>query len=469
MPPGTNLDETRQVTDGIAATIGKLAEVEGVLVRAGSSMSGQQDVRYAVVSVDLVHKAERNRSSFAIEAELEKALADIPDVRMRFLNDRGGRDISFSVLGSDGNAVQAATDRILREMASDSSFVGASSDNVAMRPELRMTVDTEKAATLGVSTAAIASTMRISTIGDLDSRLANFIEGSRQIPIRVVLDRAARGNLAVFETLSVPAANGGQLPLSAVATISLDETVAAIDRFERQRRIKIGVDMANGLTSGQGLERLMQLESVKTLPDGVRVQATGDSDTEGEIFESFAVAMGGGIMLVLIVLILLFKSVLSPFTILASLPLSIGGVVAALLLSGYPISLPVVIGILMLMGIVTKNAIMLVDFAVEREAHGLSRGEALVEACRERARPIIMTTLAMVGGMLPSAFGIGEGGEFRAPMAIAVIGGLLVSTILSLVVIPSLHLIVSAGGDRAGQIFRPFLQSAEADLKEVQK
>lgn len=259
------------------------------------------------------------------------------------------------------------------------------------------------------------------------------------------------------------------MPLSAVATISLDETVAAIDRFERQRRIEIGVDMANGLTSGQGLERLMQLESVKTLPDGVRVQATGDSDTEGEIFESFAVAMGGGIMLVLIVLILLFKSVLSPFTILASLPLSIGGVVAALLLSGYPISLPVVIGILMLMGIVTKNAIMLVDFAVEREAHGLSRGEAVVEACRERARPIIMTTLAMVGGMLPSAFGIGEGGEFRAPMAIAVIGGLLVSTILSLVVIPSLHLIVSAGGDRAGQIFRPFLQSAEADLKEVQK
>ncbi|MEV4609221.1 efflux RND transporter permease subunit [Neorhizobium sp. LMR1-1-1.1] len=469
LPPGTSLDETRQVTDGIAATIGKLAEVEGVLVRAGSSMSGQQDVRYAVVSVDLVHKAERNRSSFAIEAELEKALVDIPDVRMRFLNDRGGRDISFSVLGSDGDAVQAATDRILREMASDSSFVGASSDNVAMRPELRMTVDTEKAATLGVSTAAIASTMRISTIGDVDSRLANFIEGSRQIPIRVVLDRAARGNLGVFETLSVPAANGGQLPLSAVATISLDETVAAIDRFERQRRIEIGVDMANGLTSGQGLERLMQLESVKTLPDGVRVQATGDSDTEGEIFESFAVAMGGGIMLVLIVLILLFKSVLSPFTILASLPLSIGGVVAALLLSGYPISLPVVIGILMLMGIVTKNAIMLVDFAVEREAHGLSRGEAVVEACRERARPIIMTTLAMVGGMLPSAFGIGEGGEFRAPMAIAVIGGLLVSTILSLVVIPSLHLIVSAGGDRAGQIFRPFLQSAEADLKEVQK
>lgn len=432
-------------------------------------MSGQQDVRYAVVSVDLVHKAERSRSSFAIEADLEKALIDIPDVRLRFLNDRGGRDISFSVLGSDVDAVQNATDRILREMAADENFVGPSSDNIAMRPELRMTVDTEKAATLGVSTAAIASTMRISTIGDVDSRLANFVEGSRQIPIRVVLDRAARGRLPVFETLSVPAANGGQLPLSAVAKISFDETVAAIDRFDRQRRIEIGTDTANGLTSGQGLERLMQLESVKNLPNGVRVQATGDSDTEGEIFESFAVAMGGGIMLVLIVLILLFKSVLSPWTILASLPLSIGGVVAALVLSGYPISLPVVIGILMLMGIVTKNAIMLVDFAIEREAHGLSRGEAIVEACRERVRRIIMTTLAMVGGMLPSAFGMGEGGGFRAPMAIAVIGGLLVSTVLSLIVIPSLHLIISGVGDAAAHIFQPFLQPAEAGLKEVRK
>ncbi len=469
LPPGSSLAETRGVTDRIAATVGQVDEIEGVLVRAGSNMSGQQDVRYAVVSVDLLHKAERDRSSFAIEAELEKALADIPDVRLRFLNDRGGRDITFSVLGSNGDAVQDAKDRILREMAADGSFVGPSSDNVAMRPELRMTVDTEKAATLGVSTAAIASTMRISTIGDVDSRLANFIEGSRQIPIRVVLDRAARGRLPVFETLSVPTANGGHLPLSTVAAISFDETVAAIDRFDRQRRIEIGADMASGLTSGQGLERVMQLASVKNLPDGVRVQATGDSDTEGDVFESFAVAMGGGIMLVLIVLILLFKSVLSPWTILASLPLSIGGVVAALLLTGAPISLPVVIGILMLMGIVTKNAIMLVDFAIEREAHGLSRGEAVVEACRERVRPIIMTTLAMVGGMLPSAFAIGEGGEFRAPMAISVIGGLLVSTVLSLIVIPSLHLIVSGIGDRVGRVFRPFLQSAEAGSKEIRQ
>lgn len=469
LPPGSTLDETRAVTDHISAISGELPEVEGVLVRAGSSMAGQQDVRHAVVSIDLTHKSERDRSSFVVEADLEKLLANTADVRLRFLNDRGGRDITFSVLGSDGAAVQTAANRILAEMAAEGSFVSPASDSVAMRPELRMIVDRDKAATLGVSTAAIASTMRISTIGDVDSRLANFVEGSRQIPIRVLLERSARGRLPIFETLSVPTKNGQQVPLSAVADIHFDETVAMIERFDRQRRIEIGADMIPGLTSGQGLERAFMLDSVRNVADGVRVQATGESDTEGEIFGSFAVAMGAGIMLVFIVLILLFHSILSPLTILASLPLSIGGVAAAILASGYPISLPVIIGILMLMGIVAKNAIMLVDFAVEREGHGLSRLEAIVEACRERARPIIMTTLAMVGGMLPSAFGLGDGGEFRAPMALSVIGGLLVSTVLSLIVIPCLHLIVSGVGDRMGFFFRPTLQSVEAGLDETSR
>lgn len=465
LPPGATLAETRRATDVIAAEIGKRDEVEGVLGRAGTSMGGQQDVRYATVLLDLTHKSERGLSSVAIEAELAAALAGIPDVRLRFLNDRGGRDLTFSVLGGDGQAVQAAADRILRDMAEDDSFVSPASDNTAMRPELRVMLLSDKAATLGVSAASVASTMRASTIGEVDSRLAKFVEGSRQIPIRVVLDREARGRLPILETLNVSAIDGKQVPLSAIAEIGFDETVAAIDRYDRQRRIEIGANMAAGLTSGQGLDRLWQLESVRNLADGLRIQATGDSDTEGEVFASFVVAMGAGIMLVLIVLILLFKSVLFPWTILASLPLSIGGVAAALLLTGYAISLPVVIGILMLMGIVTKNAIMLVDFAIEREAHGLSRGDAMVEACLERVRPIVMTTLAMTGGMLPSAFGVGDGGEFRAPMAVAVIGGLLVSTVLSLVVIPSLHLILSGVGDCLGRLLQPFLQSAEADDK----
>jgi multidrug efflux pump subunit AcrB len=454
LPPGSAIRETRAVTDEIASRIAALGEVEGVFVRGGASTTGQEDVRYAVVSIDLVHKSQRARAADALEADIETRIATIPDVRMRFLNSRGGRDLTFAVLGTDGEAAQAAADAIMREMAQGGSFVATSSDSAAMRPELRLNVLTDEAAMLGVSAATIASTMRISTTGDVDDRLANFIDQSRQVPIRVVLEEQARGKLEILQTLSVPAEGGRTLPLTAVADITFDETVAAIERLDRQRRIEIGADMAEGLTSGQGLERLTQLQSVKALPDGLRVQTTGDSDTEGDIFESFAVAMGAGIMLVLIVLILLFKSVVVPWTIIASLPLSIGGVAIALAVSGHAVSLPVVIGILMLTGIVTKNAIMLVDFAVEREAHGLSRLEAVRDACMERVRPIVMTTLAMTGGMLPSAFGVGEGGEFRAPMAIAVIGGLLFSTLLSLIVIPALHLIASGLGDRVSTVFK---------------
>eukprot|EP00913_Durusdinium_trenchii_P026842 g25177.t1 len=462
LPPGATLSDTRGVTNEISARALQRDEVEGVLARAGASMNGQQDVRHAVVSIDLKHKSQRERSSFAIEADLVKAFDSIPDARLRFLNNRGGRDLSFAVLGS-GQAVQDAADAILREMGYDPAFRAPTSDNIAMRPELRISVLDDKAAMLGVSAAAISSTLRISTLGDVDARLANFIDASRQIPIRVVVDPAARGQLPIFETLIVPSSNGGEIPLASVAELAFDQTVASINRFNRQRRIEIEADMAAGLTSGQGLERVLQLGSVRGLPPGVTVQATGDSDTEGDVFGSFAVAMGGGIMLVLIVLVLLFGSVLPPWTILASLPLSISGVAAALFFSGKTISLPVVIGILMLMGIVTKNAIMLVDFAVEREAHGLDRFGAVVEACLERARPIIMTTLAMVGGMLPSAFGVGDGGEFRAPMAIAVIGGLLASTFLSLIVIPSLHLLVSSFGDAARHVARSFFQSTDTE------
>ncbi len=462
LPPGATLDETREVTDEIARRVGRFPEVEGVFARAGSSMGGQKDVRFAVILVDLKHKTERARSSFVIEADIENYLSSMADVKLRFLNSRGGRDMSFAVLGTDGEAVQAAANSIVEELSTDAMFIGPSAENAAMRPELRLQVQTDKASMLGISPATISDLIRVSTVGESDSRLPTLLDGGRQIPVRVVIDRVSRDNLSTLELLTVASRDGTHIPLSTVVDVDFDETVASIVRFDRQRLIEIGADMAPGSTSGQGLERLMQLASVKSLSDGISVQATGDSDTEGDVFGNFAVAMGSGIMLVLVVLILLFGSLLAPWTILTSLPLSVGGVAASLLVSGNSLSLSVVIGILMLMGIVTKNAIMLLDFAIEREAHGLSRVDAIVEACSERARPIIMTTLAMVGGMVPSALGVGDGGEFRSPMAIAVIGGLLVSTLLSLIVIPSIHLIVSNFGDRIGRVFRPFLQAAEA-------
>lgn len=454
LPSGSTLAETRAVTDEIARRIRELKEVEGVFVQGGTSPSGELDVRRTAVSIDLLHKSERQLSSLDVEAAIEKVLSTIPDIRLQFLNSGGDRDITFAVLSTDGETAQKAADAIVAEMATEKGFINPSTNNAAMRPELKMEVKADKAAVLGVSTAMIAETLRISTIGDVDSNLPTFIESGRQIPIRLLLARQSRDDLAALELLGVPTAAGHNVPLSSLVDFRFDETVSSIDRFDRERTINIGADLAEGLTLGEGLERLKAMKTVRSLPEGARIQATGDSDTQGDVFNNFIVAMGSGLMLVLIVLILLFSNILTPVTILAALPLSVGGVAAALYLTGTAISLPVVIGILMLMGIVTKNSIMLVDFAVEIEARGLSRYEAMVEACKARIRPIIMTTLAMVGGMVPSMLAIGDGGEFRAPMAIAVSGGLIVSTFLSLIVIPALHLIVSDFGDRISTIFR---------------
>jgi multidrug efflux pump subunit AcrB len=195
---------------------------------------------------------------------------------------------------------------------------------------------------------------------------------------------------------------------------------------------------------------------VKNLPKGVRLQVTGDAEIQGEVFAAFIKAMGLGLVIVFGVLVLLFGSVFQPITIMLSLPLSIGGVILALLATSNPVSMPVVIGILMLFGIVTKNAIMLVDFAVEEQAAGIPRIEAIIDAGRKRARPIVMTTIAMVAGMLPSAFAAGEGGEFRAPMAIAVIGGLLVSTVLSLLFVPSFFIVMDDVSRMITRIFSRF-------------
>ncbi|EHS51156.1 acriflavin resistance protein, partial [Rhizobium sp. PDO1-076] len=402
LPSGSTLAETRAVTDEIATKIRQLKEVEGVFVRGGTSPSGELDVRRAAVSIDLLHKSDREQSSFQVEAAIEAMLVRTPDVRLQFLNASGDRDITFAVLSTYGDMAQKAADAIVAEMATEKGFINPSTDNAAMRPELKMEVKADKAAVLGVSTAMIAETLRISTIGDVDSNLPTFIESGRQIPIRLLLARQSRDDLSALELLGVPTAAGHSVPLSSLVDFRFDETVSSIDRFDRERYIKIGADMAEGVTLGQGLERLMEMKTVSSMPEGVRIQATGDSDNQGDVFSNFIVAMGGRLMLVLIVLILLFGNVFTPVTILAALPLSVGGVAAALFLTGTAISLPVVIGILMLMGIVTKNSIMLVDFAVEIEAHGHSRYEAMVEACKERVRPIIMTTLAMVGGMVPS-------------------------------------------------------------------
>jgi multidrug efflux pump subunit AcrB len=282
----------------------------------------------------------------------------------------------------------------------------------------------------------------VGTIGDVGANLAKFDVGDRQVPIRVQLPDASRADLELIRTLKVPTKGGAAVPLAAVADITLGQGPTAVDRYDRSLRVALEADLRGTDALGKVLEEVYALPTAKNLPPGVTLKQTGDAEVMGEVFASFGKAMGAGIMMVLGVLILLFANFLQPFTILLSLPLSIGGAILALVLTQKAISLPVVIGFLMLMGIVTKNAIMLVDFAIEEMARGVDRVTAIVDAGRKRARPIVMTTIAMAAGMVPSAMAFGAGGEFRAPMAIAVIGGLLVSTLLSLVFVPAFFVLM---------------------------
>jgi HAE1 family hydrophobic/amphiphilic exporter-1 len=331
------------------------------------------------------------------------------------------------------------------------------------RPEVRIIPRSDRAAELGVSTDAVAEAIRVATIGDVDANLAKFNAGNRLVPIRVALERNARADIDMLGNLRVATSRGGSAPLSSVADITFSQGPASISRYDRQRRIAVEGDLVGGVALGEALGNIYELPAAKNLPAGVTITESGDAEVMAEVFQGFAQAMGAGIMMVLAVLILLFGSVLQPITILFSLPLSIGGVIIALLLTGNSISMPVVIGILMLMGIVTKNAIMLVDFAVEQMAHGMDRTTAIVEAGRKRARPIVMTTIAMVAGMVPSALGIGDGGEFRAPMAIGVIGGLIVSTMLSLVFVPAVFTIMDDVGRVTWRLFSRFVGPRDED------
>ncbi len=442
LPPGSPLDETRATTDLASKAVRGIEGVKQVYVIGGSSPTGAREPRRATMIIQLDHKTERELSQGDLEPVILNVLAGIPDIRSYFVNDRGERELAVGVMGADGAEVSDNARKIQSEMANTGKFRAISSNAALDRPEIIIEPYADRLAELGLTTASVSEALRVATIGDIDANLAKFTLGDRQIPIRVQLNEDARGRLETLETLAIPLAAGGSVPLSSVASVRFGQGPSAIDRFNRERRVVIGADMAGGAEIGEGLTVIKALEAVKNLPSTVQIQETGDAEVMGEVFASFASAMIMGLMLVFVVLILLFGSAFHAVTILMSLPLSLGGVVAGLFLTNNSVSMPVVIGILMLMGIVTKNAIMLVDFAIEKVKHGMPRNEAILDAGSKRARPIVMTTIAMSAGMMPATLALGDGGEFRAPMAIAVVGGLLVSTLLSLVFVPAVYTIM---------------------------
>ena len=438
LPPGGTLADTSRVLAAAAAILRKAPEVTDIVEYVGGDAG---EIRTGTMYINLVPRSQRKMSQKEWEQYMMPLLAQVPDGHLNFSNG-GGRDIQLYLTGDDAVRVEQAGHRVLEEVQALSEVRDARIKGDLPRPEITVHPRLDVAAQLGVSVQSIGETIRIATLGDLPQNGAKFSLTDRQIPIRVSLVENARRDLTTLENLPVPTAMGASVPLKSVADLSFGQGPSAVRRYNQSRRVFLEADLSPGVELGTATKKIYALPTLKHLPEGVHLVETGNTEFMNELYTNFMLAVGAGVLMVFAVLVLLFVRVLQPITILSALPLSLGGAVLALLLTGLPFSLPVVIGILMLMGIVAKNSILLVDFAIEEMRAGKPRLEAIMESGHKRARPIVMTTVAMVAGMLPVAIGWGGDSAFRAPMAIAVIGGLITSTALTLVIVPAVFTVL---------------------------
>lgn len=474
LPPGSTLDQTRIVTDKMVAMIKPNPEISEVFVLGGASPTGTVETRRASIFVNLRHRdvefihnmwnplaSRLHLPQFAwngrtepqadIEDEVLPKLNNIPDLQWAKINPRGAREVEFNMLSTDPVALSDAAQKLAAALRADGRLRAPMAQGALDRPEIQITPRTAEAASVGITASQISQAVRVATIGDFGPQLAKFSIDGRQIPIRVQIPEKDRSSLAVIKNLSVVnSATGLSVPLSTVADVKIGQGPDTIKRYDRQRQATVGADLPPGVELGDGSKIIEDTAAKLNLPKSVKVQVGADAEIQGEVFSGFITAGGFGILLMYFILVLLLRNFFVPFSILLSLPLSLGGVVLALLLTHQAFSMPVTIGMLMLIGIVAKNAIMLVDFAVERKKAGMERVDAVIDAGLKRARPIVMTTIAMGAGMFPTALGIGEGGSFRSPMATAVIGGLIVSTGLSLIFVPSFYVVM----DDVARLFR---------------
>ncbi|PJJ96916.1 RND transporter [Lysobacteraceae bacterium NML03-0222] len=460
LPPGARIEQTEALAERARALLADIPELKQVFAQVGSvpnlgdpNQSGEADPRKVVLTLDWGQSEERQRGQQVLEEEARQRLQQLPGVRMRYLTTNAGETLMLVLSGDDAQALSRIALQLERQMRSIEGLGSVSSTASLLRPELRILPDPARAAELGVSTAAIAEAVRIATTGDYTQRMAKLNLPDRQIPIRVGFAQSALENPATLAQLRVRGSRG-PVPLEAVADIHYDSGPSVIRRFNRERNITFTLEL-NGQPLGDVMNKVQALPALQDLPPGISFGNTGDSEAFVELFVGFAIAMVVGIVCIYMVLLLLFKHPLMPATILAAVPLSAGGAFGALLITQNMLSISSLIGLLLLIGIATKNSILLVDYAIMAEdEHGMSRHQALLDACHKRARPVIMTTIAMGAGMMPLALGISGDSSFRAPMAWAVIGGLITSTALSLIVIPAAYTVMHDLGERVARLLR---------------
>lgn len=432
MVPGTTLAETTRVVNAVADQLRQEPEVERLLerIRLGESSS---------IFVKL--KEDRERSSIEFERQLAPKLASFPDARVRFQSQSGGfgsgRDMTVMLAGSDPVLLDETATKLVEQMKGLKSLVAPRISADLNRPEIIITPRDKIAAELGVTTAALSQTIRIATLGEIEQNAARFSLSDRQIPIVVRLSEEARSDYRTIENLPVPLANGGSVPLSRVADISFGSGPTAIQRYNQNRRVLVGADLAAGVLKGDAQAQIDALPVLQDLPLGVIRDVVGEEAWQAELVTNLIIAIVAGVLLVFAVLVLLYKRLMSPLVNMTSLALAPLGGVLLIWLLGQPNSMPVYIGILLLLGIVSKNSILLIDFAIEEMNKGVGKLDAILDAGHKRAQPIVMTTVAMTAGMVPVALSLSGDGAWRQPMGIVVIGGLVLSTLLTLLIVPA--------------------------------
>ena len=457
LPPGSTLAQTMAAAEAARVMISKVEHVQSVYTTIGGGSVGSDpfvpqgaaEARKASLTITLAKRGERPRKQ-KIEAAIRTALEPLPGVRSKVGLGGSGEKYILVLTGSDSIALNAAALAVEKDIRTVPGIGSVASTASLIRPEIAVRPNIAAAADLGVNTASIAETLRIATAGDYDTALPKLNLFQRQVPINVRLQDDARKDLSVIERLTVPGLKGPVM-LAQVATLEMTGGPALINRYDRTRNVNFEIELS-GQPLGDVTEAVKKLPAILALPASVQVVEVGDAEVMGELFASFGLAMLTGVLCIYIVLVLLFKDFLHPVTILCALPLALGGAFVGLLIAQKSFSMPSLIGLIMLMGVATKNSILLVEYAiVARRDHAMTRLEALLDACHKRARPIIMTTLAMGAGMMPIALGWGEAdSSFRSPMSVAVIGGLITSTLLSLLVVPAVFTYV----DDVGQLFK---------------
>ena len=434
MVPGTTLETTEQVAEQVADLLYEQQEVLRALER----------VQQGQATIYITLKDDRERSSIEFEREMSPILARIPDARVRFQNQNGpgrgndsGRALTIMLAGSDPVLLNETAARLVEEMKGLDEIVAPRNSADIPRPEIIIRPRTELLSELGISTVALSQTIRIATMGEIEQNSAKFSLSDRQIPIRVRLPEGDRRDLTTLQNMPVPTNAGTSVPLGTVADITFGAGPTRIQRYNQNRRVFVGADLASGVLRGDAMQLVNALPTLQDLPQGVIRDAVGQDELQAELLENFAAALVAGILLVFGVLVLLYKRLMSPLVNMTSLALAPLGGIFLVWLVGQPLSMPVLIGTLLLLGIVSKNSILLIDFAIEEMANGTRKLDAIMEAGHKRAQPIVMTTVAMTAGMVPTAISLTGDGAWRAPMGTVVIGGLILSTLLTLLIVPA--------------------------------